>query len=254
MGGELMQKFKFECKRDNLTIRGTVRRAKQGKLPAVILSHGFMANEKMCYTYAKVLAKMGYVTFTFDFCGGGLASRSDGKSENMSVLTEMADLESVLAYVKSRDDVDADSISLLGCSQGGFVSALVAKTHPEIKNLILFYPALCIPDDAKAGKMLGFKFDTNNIPDIVSYVPMKIGRGYVEAVINWDYKDVIKGYEGKTVLIHGTADSIVNISYARNAKDCFPICNYYEIEGGGHMFHGKHDKQAIAILKNEMLQ
>lgn len=247
-----MKKKRFECKRDDLTIRGTMRKAKNGRLPAVILSHGFMANEITCFTYAKVLAKLGYITFTFDFCGGGLASRSDGKSESMSVLTEMADLESVLAYVKSRDDVDADSISLLGCSQGGFVSALVAKTHPEIKNLILFYPALCIPDDAKAGKMLGFSFDTSNIPEIVSKLPMKIGRGYVEAVINWDYKEIIKGYKGKTILIHGTADSIVNISYARNTKDCFPNCKYYEIEGGGHMFHGKHDRQAIKILKDEM--
>jgi hypothetical protein len=29
---------------------------------------------------------------------------------------------------------------------------LAAKNHPELENLILFYPALCIPDDARAGK------------------------------------------------------------------------------------------------------
>jgi len=229
-----------------------MRREHLGRLPAVILSHGFMANEKTCSAYAEALAKIGYVTYTFDFCGGGLFGKSDGATENMSVLTEMQDLECVLSYVKADPNVDAGNISLLGCSQGGFVSALVAKTHPEIKNLILFYPAFCIPDDAKAGKMLGFHFDPANIPEIVSVFPMKIGRGYVEAVIDWDYREVIKGYEGKTVLIHGTADNIVDISYARNAKDCFPRCNYYEINGGGHGFRGKYDRQAIEILTQEL--
>jgi len=36
----------------------------------VIMSHGFMANERMCHKYAKLLAEMGFLTVTFDFCGG----------------------------------------------------------------------------------------------------------------------------------------------------------------------------------------
>lgn len=247
-----MKKRKFECKREHLTIRGTIRKENEGKLPAVILSHGILGNEKMCSKYAAALAKMGYITFTFDFCGGGLMSRSDGATENMSVLTEMQDLESVLSFVKSHPEADADNISLLGCSQGGFVSALVAKSHPEIEKLILFYPAFCIPDDARAGNMRWFKFDPDNIPEIVSGFPMKIGKCYVEAVIKWDYKEAIRGFKGKTVIVHGTDDEIVNISYSRNAKDCFPDCNYYEIDGGGHVFIGKYDRQAVDILKSEM--
>jgi hypothetical protein len=206
----------------------------------------------MCHTYAKLFAKMGYVAFTFDFCGGGLMSLSDGKSKDMSVLTEMEDLEAVLNYVKNQDDVVGEDISLLGCSQGGFVSSLVAKMHPEIKNLILLYPAFCIPDDARKGHMLFSKFDPNNIPEIISYFPMKIGKGYVEAVKDWDFQEIIKGYEGKTVLIHGTADKIVPIAYARQGKNSFVNCKYYEIEGGAHKFNKAHDKQAMHILYNEM--
>jgi hypothetical protein len=247
-----LDKVKFSCKRDNLKICGTVWKEKTGVLPAIILSHGFMANESMCHTYAKVFASMGYVAFTFDFCGGGLMSHSDGKSENMYVLTEMQDLEAVLDFVKKQDYVDNDNISLLGCSQGGFVSALVAKSHPEIKNLIMLYPALYIPDDARNGKMLTFKFDPNNMPNILSRFPMKIGRCYADAVMDWDYKEVIKGYQGNTILLHGTADKIVDIDYARNAQHCFPNCHYYEIENGEHMFRGKHDDEAINILKSEM--
>jgi hypothetical protein len=247
-----MEKMKFTCRRKNLHIRGTIWREKTGILPAVILCHGFMANEKMCKDYAKLFAGMGYAAFTFDFCGGGLGSRSDGKSRDMSVLTEVADLEAVLAWVKEQDYVNCDEISLLGCSQGGFVCALTAKKHPELANLILFYPALCIPDDARSGKMLMCKFDPNSIPELIARIPMKIGRGYAEAVMEWDYREVIKGYQGKTILVHGTADDIVDISYARSARSCFPDCHYYEIEGGEHMFRGKHDEEAMNILKKEM--
>lgn len=93
-------KEKFSCRRNELTIRGHVWGCGAAPKPAVILSHGFLGNEKMCHTYAKLLAELGYVTFTFDFCGGGLGSRSDGKSENMTLLTEKADLLAVIDYVK----------------------------------------------------------------------------------------------------------------------------------------------------------
>jgi dienelactone hydrolase len=245
-------KTKFTCQRDNLKISGNVWKQKSGILPGIILSHGFMANESMCHTYAKLFASMGYAAFTFDFCGGGLMSRSEGKTEDMSVLTEMQDLEAVLAYVKAQEYIEKDNISLLGCSQGGFVSALVAKTHPELKNLILLYPALCIPDDARAGKMLNFTFDPDNMPDILTKFPMKIGKTYAQAVMDWDYREVIKGYQGKTILLHGTADDIVNIEYARKAKECFPNCHYYEIQGGEHSFRGEHDKEAMKILREEL--
>ena len=55
----------------------------------------------------------------------------------------------------------------MGCSQGGFVSALFAAAHPNVvvSRLILFYPALCIPEDARRGKMLMYAFDPSNIPE-----------------------------------------------------------------------------------------
>jgi hypothetical protein len=38
----------------------------------------------------------------------------------------------------------------------------------------------------------------------------------------------------------------------KNARSCFPVCHYYEIEGAEHMFQGKHDEEAKNILKKEM--
>ena len=68
-------------------------------------------------------------------------------------------------------------ISLLGCSQGGFVSGLLAAELGEgvIDRLIMFYPAVCIPDDARKGKMMFFRFDPGIIPAVLGRFPMKLG-------------------------------------------------------------------------------
>lgn len=253
-GGEKRVKSKkFVCERDGLKIRGRVWGSGEGKKPAVLLSHGFLANQRMCFTYAKLLAKIGYIAFTFDFNGGGLFSRSQGKSEDMTIMTEKADLLAVFKAVRERSDVDREHISLLGCSQGGLVSALLAKElNGEVERLILLYPALCIPDDARAGSMLFYRFDPENIPNLLGHFPMKLGGDYARSVITMNVYKEISGFEGKVLYLQGTADRIVDVSYARRGKECFSDCDYREIEGGGHMFSGKHDKIACEILSDFM--
>lgn len=269
--GKIMIKETFDCKRDDLTIRGKVYRpapeegqaspadqleASAGEdhaaaIPAVILSHGFLANAGMCKTYAKLLAGSGFAAFIFDFCGGGLMSKSDGKTEDMTVFTEVDDLRAVYQYVKTLPYVDPERISLLGCSQGGLVSALAAK-ELDIEKLVLLYPAFCIPDDARAGKMMFYTFDPGNIPDILGKRPMKLGGDYARTVVGMDVYEEIRGFNGPVLLLHGTEDDIVDISYARKAKDCFPGCEYHELEGAGHMFRGEDDKKACVLIRDFM--
>ena len=172
----------FTCKRDDLTISGTEYLPldlKEGdRLPIAIVSHGFMANQETTKKYAQHLARLGYAAYCYDFNGGSaLKNLSSGKTTDMSVLTEVKDLEAVIAYTSSLAYTDEAHILLMGCSQGGFVSALTAAKHPELaEKLVLFYPALCIPDDARAGKMMTAKFDPKNIPEQLKCGPMKLGR------------------------------------------------------------------------------
>ena len=246
-----MRTERFTCNRGELQIRGNVYRTSSATGPAVILSHGFLANSGMCRTYAQLLADSGYAAFTFDFCGGGLRNRSDGRSEDMTILTEVEDLRAVYQYVRSQPYVLPERISLLGCSQGGVVSAMAAK-NLDIEKLILLYPAVCIPDDARAGKMMFYKFDPENIPDILGRLPMKLGGDYARTVIDMDIYDEISGFTGPVLYIHGTKDEIVDISYARKANACFPVCEYHEIEGAGHGFKGVDDKRACALIRDFM--
>lgn len=94
-----------------------------------------------------------------------MGEKSDGKTTEMSVLTEVKDLEAVIAYVRTLP-YTGDELLLMGCSQGGFVSAITAAKYPGIADkLVLFYPALYIPDDARAGKMMFAKFDPQGLTE-----------------------------------------------------------------------------------------
>lgn len=257
-----MIKSEFACKRGSLTIRGREYRPEGENLPIAIVSHGFMANQGTVRQYALALAEMGYAAYTFDFCGGCvLGGKSDGATTAMSVLTEVADLITVLAHVKALPYTDSADVTLMGCSQGGFVSALTAaRLGDKVRRLILFYPALCIPDDARAGRMMLARFDPASIPDTLWCGPMKLGRCYPADVMDMDPFREIAPYPGRVLIVHGTKDGIVPVDYARRAQAAYlsgrddPAgVQLRIIQDGGHGFSRKHDALAIGCIR-EFLQ
>lgn len=249
----------FSCSRDGLRIRGTEYRPEGERLLAAVVSHGFMANQSTVRHYARRLAELGYAAYCFDFNGGSvMGSRSEGKTTDMSVLTEAADLEAVIDYVARLPYIDGSRILLMGCSQGGFVSALTAVRRKEqVTKLVLFYPALCIPDDARAGKMMFARFDPHNVPETLRCGPMKLGRRYVTDVLEMDPYEEIKLYPGSVLIVHGIQDDIVHPDYARRAYETYldrlggeALVQLHMIEGGGHGFTRSHDAAAIRILES----
>lgn len=245
-----IQRSTFSCQRGGLTIRGTEYRPAGEHLPVAIVCHGFMAFQQTVRQYAKALAAIGYCAYCFDFCGGSVAhlGKSDGATTDMSVLTEVADLEAVIAYAQSRP-YTASSLLLMGCSQGGMVCALTAAKHPDaVERLVLFYPALCIPDDARAGQMMMAHFDPNHLPEQIPCGPMLLGRCYPEAVLHMDVFREIAPYTGRVLIVHGTADAIVSPDYARRAAETYANAELHLLEGGKHGFSRRHDAEAIRLL------
>ena len=90
----------FSCSREGLTIRGTEYRPAGGNLQAAIVSHGCMANQDTVRHYARHLAEINHAAYCFDFNGGSvMGGKSSGKTTDMSVLTEVMDLEAVIDHV-----------------------------------------------------------------------------------------------------------------------------------------------------------
>lgn len=241
----------FSCQRGDFTIRGVVYRcADHNKVP-IIMSHAFLMNQKMMKKYAKALAKEGYVVFTYDFCGGALFGKSDGTFEDMSIETEKADLEAMMDYVEHFEDVDARRLILFGASQGGFVSCLVAASYPSrINQLILIYPALCIPDDARKGKMQMVEFDPNDIRGTFQSKRFRFSPKYPESAIKIHLDEVIPKILAPLFIVHGSDDKIVDVSYAKRAIELSsnPSSRLIIIEGAGHGFFKKQYQEAIQFI------
>lgn len=157
-----------------------------------------------------------------------------------------------MQFVQKDTDVDSNLLTLIGYSQGGFVSAVYASRHPEIiERLILNYPAFCIPDDARKGSMQIIQFDPNNIPDFIGEGKMRLNGEYARSVLHFQMYEEIKNYKGNVLLNHGDADEIVPISYSNQAKEVYgECCEYHVLKGAPHGFHeDPYFTESIHIMK-----
>lgn len=229
---------------------------KQEKIPAIILSHGFGGDSVGMEHYAKYLAEKGYATYCLDFCGGSLpgTGKSDGNSLTMTIQSECEDLITVLHTVRELPYIDEENISLLGCSQGGFVSGLVAAgCGDEVRNLIMFFPALCIPDHARLGALGGANYDAQAVPDvIVCPGGMRISRKFHENVVTMDPFLEISKYKGRVLVIHGKKDTIVPYAYGVKAQQCYEEgqCKLISVEDAGHGFSEQQDESAMVAVEH----
>lgn len=216
--------------------------ASSKKQPAVILSHSSSLTHEAMSGYALAIAKMGYAAYCFDFCGGSDKSKSDGKTDEMTVFTEVEDLRSVVKTVKSLGYVESSEVYLLGSSQGGLVSALLADECPDdFAGMILFYPAFNIPE--MVNQFSGFGNwgdfgDFGNWGDFGDFGGMmSMSEAYINSIKDFDVWSHIGKFSKPVCIIHGTADMIVPISNSEKAVGLYPSATLNKIEGANHGFN-----------------
>lgn len=225
----------FSCKNGDKAVLGKIYtpKNKTGKLPTVIVSHGYNNNLTNMQMYSTYLAENGFLVIAFDFCGGAASSTSDGKTTEMSIFTEEDDLKAVVDAACRMEAVDTDRIYLLGASQGGMVSAMAAADlGDKIDGLVLIYPAFSIADDAR--ELYASEAD---VPETVAFMSMQIGRIYYEDLFDYDpFTDVVR-YTDDVLILHGTADQIVPYDYAVKASDSYQAAELVTIQDAVHGFY-----------------
>lgn len=220
------------------------------KMPLVIFSHGLGGTHKAGIPYAERLAKAGYAVYIFDFCAGapGTGSQSDGSDLEMSVQTEICDLESVLSAAENWSFADTDKIILMGISQGGTVSALTAVRHQDkTAGLILLNPAFNIFD------MIHERFENReSIPEEFDIFNgwFHVSRQYAEDIWDTDPYQELSEYNGKVLLLHGEKDSVVDISYSVRAEQVLSNCEYHEIPDSDHEFYNESFEYVMDLVLN----
>ncbi len=101
-------------------------------LGTVIQFHGNAANLTGHYEFGRWLPGSGYNFFVFDYRGYG---RSGG---SISRAGSILDGDAALDYVRSRPDVDADRVFIIGQSLGGAVGIVTtARRKGQVRGLVV---------------------------------------------------------------------------------------------------------------------
>ncbi len=205
----------------------------EARKPMVVMAHGFNGTHQEPQPFAECLAMHGVASYIFDFCGGGNHSKSEGKTTDMTILTEKENVEDITRTVKQWDFVDTTRMALLGCSQGGLVAALTAAANSEMfQRLILVYPALLIPETAP--RMLA-QFDAHP-GEPMDVMGLKLGRVYYEKINGMDVLNIIGSFKGKTFMVYGDQDGVVAGGTLDKAKTIYTDCSVKVIHTGKHGF------------------
>lgn len=115
--------------------------------PAVVVLHGCNGVSQNTFVWARRLASWGYAALIINsFHPRGLQQVCDG-SRALPGPERAQDAFEAAAYLRTRSDVDADRIAVLGYSHGGW-TALNASTEksverasaPPFRAIVAFYP------------------------------------------------------------------------------------------------------------------
>ena len=209
---------------------------KSKKLPTIVIAHGFNNTLEQYEMYSQLLAKQGYLVYSFDFYGGSRRSKSGGQGMlNMSIKTELTDLTQVMERLSSEIFVDKSRMSLFGASQGGVVASLYAAACPDrVYKLMLIFPAFVLFDDAKETyRELGSP-DLDQLPDSLTHRNATLGKIYLIDALDINIQAELAKITAPTLIIHGTDDAVVPYQYAVDASQTIPNAELVTVEGGEH--------------------
>ena len=212
------------------------------KKPIAIIAHGFNGTYHYGRNYFDVMQKLGYQCYVFDFPCGSINSRSDNNTLNMSILDEQSDLRAIVNYFHSKGH---QHIVLIGESQGGLVSALTAaQMKDKVSQLVLVFPALCIPQNWRARYP-----KLSDIPEATELWGVKMGRRFFEEIHDMNTFDIIGKYRGPVLIVQGDKDQVVLIEDSKRAQKLYKDARLHIIPGAGHGFKPKEFQEEAEQLE-----
>ena len=241
------EEIEYKIVDNNKNIYGVIHRPidyTNEKYPLLVISHGLGGTADSVTKYANDISKTGFIVYRYDFSGGGENSRSEGKTIDMSPLTEREDLRVVHNDVLNLDYIDKQNVFLMGCSQGGLVTSITSPEYiDKIKAEILLYPAFVAQDMVHEGYN-----SIDEIPDSQWFNWLTLGKKYYTDM--WDYDAYVDAekFTKDILLIHGNQDKVVPISYAEKLANDMSNVEYHIIDGAGHGFNGNDYDIALKYI------
>lgn len=187
----------------------------------VIFEHGMGPGHKAYMKEVEMLAKHGYLVFTYDHTG---CASSEGSGIG-GFAQSLCDSNDVLNYLKSIDELKEYKLFIVGHSMGGYSTLNVLNFHKDIEKIVAISTMISVShmhNQIFAGllkplKKYAYEIEKENNPEY----------------INVDVIDTLKNYQGKALIMHSKDDKLAKYKYHfkkllanLNNKDNFILLTY----------------------------
>jgi len=235
----------------------------------VIFCHGYKgfkdwgAWNLMAEAFAN--ASFFFIKFNFSHNGGTVEQPIDFPDlesfGNNNYTKELDDLKSVLDWISSeenyKNEIDLDTISLIGHSRGGGIVLLKANEDRRIKKVITL-AAVC--DFGKRSSTIGNleQWKKEGVKYIVNGRTKQNMPHYYQFYLDFKNNEKRLNIELATknlrvpyLLIHGDKDDTIKINEAKNLYKWNPKAQFEIIANANHVFNTKHP-WGLASLSKEL--
>ena len=137
-----IEEVTFVNPKEGNTLAGTLTIPEgEGPFPAMVLVSGSgqqnrdeeLMNHRPFWVIADYLSRRGIAVLRYDDRGVG---GSTGEVKNASSMDFSYDAEAAFDYLRSRKEINASKVGILGHSEGGVINFMVAERRPEVAFLV----------------------------------------------------------------------------------------------------------------------
>ena len=126
------KKFTIESKRGHLLVGSFYYYDSPKKNRLIVFEHGMFGGHLNYMREIEMLARAGYLVFSYDHTG----CMESGGSDTGGFSGSLFDLDEVISALKEVDALKGYEISVVGHSWGGFSTLCISKFHPDIKKIV----------------------------------------------------------------------------------------------------------------------
>lgn len=200
--------------------------------PIVITMNGFGGDrndaeipgtgEPFFKRFARILAEQGIASLRVDFRGSG---ETGGGYQMTSFSSQVSDARAAIDYIEKNlaNQVNIQSIGMMGFSQGGIVGSTTAARDDRVDSLVLWSPVASPPDCYGNTNMLmeegikrGLALPDGGYDDFELYWEgqgcgwfIPLGKAFFEDLFNIDPVAEIRKFKNPLMVIVGKEDPIV---------------------------------------------